>query len=178
MLAKACSIMRAKPCADCLRVEIHSDCVPIHVQTYPNMLKCLDEGGVGHLGRYTSEAVQRFFFEKNVKRAFSKQKKLYLSFKISNRRCDRGVFRGGGGQGRAPPPERFWEGASPPPPGFSESKRERALSLTTAIEKETKRKKVKEKEKYIVSGVMMAKEPSPLFPPSFISASPFLPFFL
>ena len=30
--------------------------------------------------------------------------------------------------------------------------------LTTAIEKETKRKKVKEKKKYIVSGVMMAKE--------------------
>ena len=54
-----------------------------------------------------------------------------------------GAYSGGGAVRGAPPPWIF------------RILRERALSLTTAIEKETKRKK------YIVSGVMMAKEPPP-----------------
>ena len=56
--------------------------------------------------------------------------------------------------------------------------RDRALSLTTAIEKETKRKKViGKKKKYIVSGVMMAKPPPPSSPQD-ISVYPLFSLFL
>ena len=99
----------------------------------------------------------------------------------------RGVFRGGGLVGAPPPRGILGGGASPWIFRISRERAidynssvERALSLTTAIEKETKRKKVREKKKYIVSGVMTAKETPPqhpLSPPSYISLSPFLPFF-
>ena len=61
-----------------------------------------------------------------------------------------GAYSGGGRLGARP-------SLSDSGGGGDRNLRERALSLTTAIETETKRKK---KKKYIVSGVMMAKENS------------------
>ena len=65
------------------------------------------------------------------------------------------------------------------PPWIFRILRERALSLTTAIEKETKRKKVREKEEiyrfWSYDGQRTL--PRPFFPPRYISLSPFLPFF-
>ena len=96
-----------------------------------------------------------------------------------------GRFQLGGGRLGARPSlsDSGGGGASPPPLGFQNLKRKSTVitHTITAIKKETKMKKVKvkarEKKKYIVSGGYDGQR-KPLFPPSYISLSPFLPFFL
>ena len=65
---------------------------------------------------------------------------VYKIAKIKNQ-LKQGHIQGGGAIAR-PIPKRFFGGR--PPPWIFRILRERALSLTTAIEKETKRKKEKE----------------------------------
>ena len=76
-----------------------------------------------------------------------------------------GAYLGGGAVRGAPPPWIFgiW--------------RERALSLTTAIEKETERKKEKEEYRFWSYDGQWNQPPPPAphFPPIYFSLSPFLP---
>ena len=66
------------------------------------------------------------------------------------------------------------------PPSWIFRIRGKALSLTTAIEKETKRKKEKEEiyRFWGYDGQVPPPPPPDLFPPSYISLSPFLPYFI
>ena len=95
------------------------------------------------------------------------------------RQTKQGRIKGGAVRG-APPP---WEilGGRRPPPWILRILRERTLSLTTAIEKETKRKKVREKDEiYHFWSYHGQRNPPPptLLPFKLYQFIPFSPFFL
>ena len=87
---------------------------------------------------------------------------MYIMF----RGMGRGVFRGGEVRGA--------------PLDFQNLRRKSTVAHHSNRKRDKEEEGRRKKKKYIVSGVMMAKEtpPHPLFPPSYISLSPFLPFFL